>query len=81
MSFYTSLVMIRSNHDIKHSLSGQYCYVVCRDLASIHSTLDTLQLCGPGSIKQAHRANGFITVQQHHSCEAFIFNLVKEFLT
>lgn len=38
-------------------------------------------LCGPGSIEQAHRPNEFVTIPQLQKCEAFLLNLVNDFLT
>lgn len=36
-------------------------------------------LCGPGNIKQAHRPNEFVMVEQLEKCEGFLLELVKNF--
>lgn len=36
-------------------------------------------LCGPGNIKQAHRPNEFVMVEQLVKCEEFLLELVKGF--
>jgi len=34
-------------------------------------------VCGPGSIKQAHRPDEFITFSQLRKCEKFLTNMIK----
>ncbi len=37
-------------------------------------------LCGPGNIREAHRANEFVSIAQLKTCETFLLQLVEQFM-